>query len=197
MRTALLLMMLGVLAGCRTGTVTSLPVEPGGYADAFTGVTEVLRAQGYELERVDARAGIITTRPLASSGVWTPWITSERTARDEIESSLHRQRRLAEVRFLGTQGDFRLTPDPLRLEVRVSVERVYQPGVRVTPASVRLRHVSEDPGLDLPRDEPVFAVSMRSDQAAAAYLTGLLAERMGIQLEPPRRRARPSWDTPD
>jgi hypothetical protein len=175
------------LGGCRTSGPTDLTIGPERFDEAFEATKDVLRAEGFELERVDARAGIITTRPLASSGFWTPWITTERRLRDEMESSVHRQRRRAEVRFVTDASDARLAKGPVRVDVDVRVERVYQPGVRATPASVRLRHVSDRPGEPSPRDEPVFAVDHSSDRALAAELARRLAAFLDLELDEPDR----------
>jgi len=190
MRTAaLFLVAFGLAAaGCRVSGPTTVGVSSERYGAAFGVVKDELRSQGFELERVDARAGVITTRPRASSGFWTPWVTYERRLRDEVESSLHRQRRVVEVRFAPAGGgeaagelggaDVREVVGDLTLGVRVRVERVYQPGVRTPAASVRLRHVSADTTLSsrVARDDAgaIFAVDQGADRALAADLAARL-----------------------
>ncbi len=171
-----------ILGGCRASGPTAVTVGSDRFEEAFESTKDVLRAEGFELERVDARAGVITTRPLASSGFWTPWVTSERRLRDEVESTLHRQRRRAEVRFVTDSPDARQASTPVRVDIDVRVERVYQPGVRATPASVRLRHVARRPGEPSPHGETVFAVDHSSDRALAAELTRRLAFALGLDL---------------
>jgi len=189
MLTLALVLLGGATGGCRVSGPTTAEVPAGRYGEAFEVVKDELRSQGYELERVDARAGVITTRPRASSGFWTPWVTDERRLRDELESSLHRQRRVVEVRFLAEgEGDVREAGGPLTLDVRVRVERVYQPGVRTPAASVRLRHVSQDPGSgavesSLVRGEgrgTIFAVDQGADRALAADLAARLRRALGL-----------------
>lgn len=174
----LVVVLLGGVSGCRVSGPTTTPIVAGGYAEAFDEVKDVLRDQGFELERVDARAGIITTRPQSSSGFFTPWVTSERRLRDEVEASFHRQRRVATVRFLGGEGDRRMVDGPLTIDVDVRVERVYQPGVRAVPTSVRLRHVSEDPRHGDVSAE-LFAVDEGADRALAAELNRRIVRRLG------------------
>jgi len=193
MLTLVLVFLGGVMGGCRVSGPTTAELPAGRYGEAFEVVKDELRAQGYELERVDARAGVITTRPRASSGFWTPWVTDERRLRDELESSVHRQRRVVEVRFLAEgEGDVRRAGGPLTLDVRVRVERVYQPGVRTPAASVRLRHVSADPGFgdaDMPLEQggygggkrgAIFAVDQGADRALAADLAARLRRALGL-----------------
>lgn len=165
--------------GCRVSGPTTTTVESDRYAEAFDVVKDTLREQGFELERVDARAGIITTRPQNSSGFFTPWVTSERRGRDEVASSLHRQRRIVEVRFLGGEGDRRTAAAPVTVDVSARVERVYQPGVRATPASVRLRHVSEDLTRGAGSDD-IFAVDHGTDRALAYELNRRIAVALGL-----------------
>ena len=174
----LAVLLLGV-SGCRVSGPTTTAIGGDRYAEAFDEVKDVLREQGFELERVDARAGIITTRPQSSSGFFTPWVTSERRLRDEVESSFHRQRRVATVRFLGGEGDRRMEMGPVTVDVDVRVERVYQPGVRAVPASVRLRHVSEDPRGGSGTAE-LFAVDEGADRSLAAVLNSRIAQRLGL-----------------
>ena len=192
MLTVVLAFLGGGVGGCRVSGPTSAEVPAGRYGEAFEVVKDELRAQGYELERVDARAGVITTRPRASSGFWTPWVTDERRLRDELESSVHRQRRVVEVRFLAEgEGDVREAGGALTLDVRVRVERVYQPGVRTPVASVRLRHVSEDPGVgsgDTPLETgegrgAIFAVEQGADRALAADLAARLRRALGLGVD--------------
>ncbi len=167
------------LGGCRVSGPTSTTVEASRYGEAFDVVRDTLRERGFELERVDARAGVITTRPQNSSGFFTPWVTSERRLRDEVASSIHRQRRVVEVRFRGGEGDRRLAEEAVTVEVSSRVERVYQPGVRAGSASVRLRHVSEDPTLGSGAEE-IFAVNQGADRALAAELNRRIAVRLGL-----------------
>jgi len=157
---------------------TTTTVEASRYGEAFRVVEDTLREHGFELERVDARAGIITTRPQNSSGFFTPWVTSERRLRDETAASLHRQRRVVEVRFLGGEGDRRSSEAPVVVDVSSRVERVYQPGVRTPTASVRLRHVSSDPTKR--GGEDIFAVDQGADRALAADLNRRIAVKLGF-----------------
>ena len=73
MRAFLLLISVLVLSGCATSRPAEFATAPGGYAAAFDAAREVLREFRFELERVDARSGIITTRPKATAGLATLW----------------------------------------------------------------------------------------------------------------------------
>ena len=93
--------------GCQSPPTgpTSLRIAPGSYSATFQAVKDELRSSGFELDRIDARAGVITTRPRASAGLATPWITDESTIEQEFEGALNRQQRTVTVRFAPTAQD--------------------------------------------------------------------------------------------
>jgi len=74
-------------------------VEAGRYESAFDAAKDRLRGAGFDLARIDAREGSITTEPMFSAGLATPWIGVESTFTQEVSSLLNRQRRRARVVF--------------------------------------------------------------------------------------------------
>ncbi len=70
----LLIAAAGPLGGCATKGPASFDVAVEAYPAVFQAAKEQLRRAGFTLDRVDARAGVITTRAKPSSGFFTPWI---------------------------------------------------------------------------------------------------------------------------
>ena len=224
-----------------------IEVPAGEYPKAFAAAKDALRDYAFELDRVDAVSGVITTHPRGSSGIATPWIPHTSTMQDTVRGLLERERRTVVVTFreggsaagaatgegehveasaptpasgsaenppkndsaptvaAGTSAptpaegaakgasprkssepnpalafEPLANPDgPLTVEVLVRVERVYKPGRRVDPTSVKLMSFSSDPELVAAHLEPAFATEERDDPALAANL----AEYMKIVLQ--------------
>ncbi len=145
----------GILVGCAAPpAVDTAQIPPDRYADAFQAAKDALRAHHFDLARVDAARGVITTRPRSSSGLATPWINHADSFGESVEGLLHRDRRRAIVRFdpidepdAGPLVDRRRLGQPLRFEVRVEVERTYVLGRRADATSIRLTSRALDPDL--------------------------------------------------
>ena len=58
-------------------------VEPGQYAVAFDTARDVLRDNLFTLDRVDGRAGVITTQAKRSAGLASPWDGEQSTAEQD------------------------------------------------------------------------------------------------------------------
>lgn len=84
--------------GCAT-TSPDIEVPASEYTEAFTAARDVLHSYRFTLERVDARAGVITTQPRSSGGFLTPWNTLESTLGQEWEDTVHNQQRRVEIVF--------------------------------------------------------------------------------------------------
>lgn len=179
----------GVLAGCASRPGAALVDVPAGrYSAVFQAAKDVLRDAQFELDRVDAEGGVITTRARGSSGLATPWLPHSAGFSDAVTGLAQRERRRVEVVFsaAGEADQQRETPGsdvarpalppdmPLRLEVLVTVERVYRPGKRVDATGVRLTSYASDPSMRQDGLEPAFAVESRKD----AGLAGVLAEKI-------------------
>jgi hypothetical protein len=164
-------------------------IAPGAYAATFQAVKDELRAAGFELDRIDARAGVITTRPHVSAGLGTPWIGDETTIGQEFEGLLNRQRRTVRVVFTPSQGepetrdaaapfDARRPGVELRAQVEVRVERVHRLGLRPSSASVRLSSVMDRGDRDGADEEPWTTTVIGDDDLLAARLVRGVAGRV-------------------
>ncbi len=139
----------GLTTGCATAPSkhTTMRIEPGSYAATFDAVKDVLRSFGFELDRIDARAGVITTRPHFSAGLATPWVSDESTFEQEFEGLLNRQRRTVRVDFAPVESegsepaDVRTLAVPIRARVAVTLERMHRSGLQASANSVRLSSV--------------------------------------------------------
>lgn len=141
----------GMTTGCASAPAptkhTTMRIEPGSYAATFDAVKDELRAFGFELDRIDARAGVITTRPHFSAGLATPWVGDESTIEQEFEGLLNRQRRTVRVDFAPAEpgenapADVRSLTVPIRARVDVTIERMHRTGLQASAKSVRLSSV--------------------------------------------------------
>jgi len=188
MRQATILLLLAaafcLLTGCAAQKPSRFSITPEQYDAAFNIARDELRDRHFDLARVDARAGIITTQASASAGLATPWIDHTDTLADSTESAAQRERRRVEVRFIpaGTSSesaepapenpelDIRSQPGPYDVAVRVIIERVYQPGRRIDATSVRLSSFSQDPELVARGEQPAYAVEHREDPRLAGRI---------------------------
>ncbi len=140
-----------LLAGCASvpeaaPSNPAITIEAGGYADAFDRAKEALRDTGFTLDRVDARAGLITTEPRASVGYTTPWVGHHANAGEAWLGFANREQRVAEIRFMPADGapidDLRSYEHQIAAEVVVIVERIEQPGRRIDASGVDFTHRS-------------------------------------------------------
>ncbi len=58
----------------------------------------------FELDRVDATAGVIATRPHFSMGIFEPWDTTQSSFADEWEDTVNMQARAVRVTFAPAEG---------------------------------------------------------------------------------------------
>jgi hypothetical protein len=134
---------LAAVSGCASAPKPrpdpTFEVQAGDYPRAFAAAKDVLRAEGFALERVDSARGVITTRPRASSGLATPWLDHSTTPGDAVAGVLHRERRLVEVRFAPDEAsDLPADAKPIIARVEVTVQRLGAPGRRADASSIRL-----------------------------------------------------------
>lgn len=179
--------------GCAgAADTTELTVAGGRYGATFDAVRQVLRDERFELERVDATEGVITTRPRYSSGLVTPWDGVQSTLGQEAEDLLNNQRRVVRVTFeeAGGEGDssppptaapvdLRTAEEPLVMRVRVVVLRDYKPGWRVNTTSVRLSTHTVDPELVRRGMSPDYETAVDEDRLLAARVVRRVAEVVG------------------
>jgi len=86
--------------GCATSTgPTTVAVGPGRYAQAFSITKDEIRRLGFQLARVDARSGVITSQTQSTAGLATPWTHTEASFDDRVDSFFHRDQRRISISF--------------------------------------------------------------------------------------------------
>lgn len=141
------LLIASTLVGCAsTRPEPTVAIAADAYASGFDAARETLRAAGFELDRVDANAGTITSQPKASSGLATPWDTQQTGMTQEVSDLLNQQRRRVRITFTAAGTGSPPAPGgPVEATVEVYVDRLQQPGLRVPSKAVTLWSVTRDP----------------------------------------------------
>jgi len=139
MRIVMLLLVVFALTGC-TGSPKPAPgsnafeIEASAYTGVFRQAKRVLRDANFTLDRVDARHGIITTKPRPSVGFLTPWLGHHKNFEQSCFGIVNREQRIASVTFMPTGNDgsvdIRFYEGTLTVQIDVHVERIEQPGRR-------------------------------------------------------------------
>lgn len=182
-----------MIGGCATGPSANVAdsatvqVGTGEYARTFDAARRVLRDRGFILERVDARAGIITTRPKTTAGLATPWDLEQQSLAQEAEDFLQRQQRVVRVTFEpvagadaspegGSQPPANLSTGstPLTMRVQVTIERISVPGRRLEPEAIKESTYAYDPALGARGMQPSYDVATRRDAAGERRLIELI-----------------------
>lgn len=189
MRRLLVLVGAILLGGCAAAPGPGrFTIESGHYAEAFDAAREVLRSMRFVLERVDAREGVITTRPKPTAGLVTPWDREQSSLTQEGEDFLNRQQRRVRISF-APQGltredltepwaDLRAHAGPIDASVRVVVDRLYSPNWRVQSASLAQSRHAIDPALVRRHMQPGYAVAVRRDEALERRLAQRIRDRL-------------------
>jgi len=138
MRLAFSILTLVTLVGCAAKGTGDFAVPEGRYEAAFEASREVLHRYRFEVERVDAAGGVITTRDKSSAGAFAPWDGDQTTPAQEVSDLLNQQRRRVRVTFDRPDGGG---------HVHVTVYRVQQAGVRLNSKSAQLATTATDPAL--------------------------------------------------
>jgi hypothetical protein len=189
------------LGGCASSNVgegaVAAHVPAGRYVEAFEAARESLVDLGFELDRVDARLGIITSRPKPSVGLASPWDREQSTVEQEFEDLLNRQYRRAVITFHvpdapehsapraqtapgAAPADLREHDDALTARVEVVLERFHRPGWRLEPSAMRFSSRSFDPDLRGTGMWPQYTVAFSQDI--------LLARRLAESIDAATRR---------
>lgn len=175
-----------LLGACAAGPVddAALTIPADRYAATFEAARGVLRDARFDLNRVDARAGVITTYPKKSIGLLSPWDGEQSTVYQEFDDLFNRQRRVVRVTFEPADASLPPGADLLSVEVpelimRISVvvEREQQPGWRLESTSVRLNSRTTDLALAERGLTPWYTVAVTQDPAFAARLTDEIRQR--------------------
>ncbi len=187
--------MLALASGCASSPAPeSITVPAGAYTEAFQSSKDVLRRFGFELDRVDARRGVLTTATRPSSGFATPWVPHSRGLGPSVRGFAHHEQRIATIEFSpiddngeaaspvdpGSDYDLRTADAPVVLTIRVEVQRLHRPGRRVSPSSVRLDSETDLPDLEAqPESNEQVTLEIRDDPRLTARLMRACAEAIG------------------
>lgn len=184
------------LAAIAAGCSTTNPSEPSfhfdgsRYAEVFQATKDALREHEFELERVDARNGVITTRPRPWAGLATPWIPHATGLNDSIVGLIQPEQRACRVTFARadsgadaapSEEDLRLVEGPVLATVHVSILRLQRPGWRIGAPSVQLRSQAVDPALLEAGLQPGFVVDVGADRQFADELARKIHNREPAQ----------------
>ncbi len=203
MRSALLLLpaFIAFFAGCSAprGSTSTLDVAPGEYARTFDAAREALLELRFELDRVDARAGILSTSARRSAGLATPWAVEQTTPAQEFEDFVNRHARIVRITFepAGAPSperphpplaagdplpDLLERPGPLVARVQVLVLRTRRPGWRPDGNSIFRSSFTHDPSLRPRGMTPRYEDPLILDEA--------LSRRLAVRIEALRSRSR-------
>ena len=103
-RLAVLLAFVALLTGCAqsrqspaTPAAATFTIPVADYASLFETARDELTRRRFEIERVDARSGIIVTQPKTGAGLLAPWTLAPGARIGE--DTLNSQSRIIEIRF--------------------------------------------------------------------------------------------------
>lgn len=183
-----------VFAGCASTGPTTVQIPPGGYAQAFSITKDEIRSLGFTLARIDARDGVITSAAKSSAGFATPWIHTEASFGANVDSFFHRDQRRMTISFepVGEVADARASPlgpdrrswkGELTCNVSVMHERLYRPGLRLSPVAVRLSNVTSFDA-DAGGAPPATIIrEIGEDTHLESKLARLIRDRLGAEAE--------------
>ena len=160
-----------------TADAGSAVVTP--YSRAFDAARDTLVARRFELDRIDARAGVITTRAKATAGAFTPWDREQSSLGSQLEDTIHQHQRRVTITFVPADGTERpkgVAPDmiaytgPVRANVSVLIERVERPGFRAEVRSPRYSTSTVDEQREAMGEYPSFGAALSPDDDFAARI---------------------------
>lgn len=167
------------------------------YDAAFDAAREVLRDYRFEIDRVDARAGVISTRPKPTAGLATPWDREQQSLRQEWEDFANQQQRVVRIVFEPAsarvarergpvpqaapgppRADLRTLDEPLSLRIEAVVERINRPHHRVETEALGASSFATEPALRERGMQPTYAVARDRDRAFEAALLRAIERRL-------------------
>ncbi len=201
MKPATILGCLLLLAGCNSAPrVSDTPLETQEYARGFEVVKNVLRDYRFELDRIDARHGVITTRAKPTAGLVTPWDGEQSTMKQEAEELINQELRAVRVEFVpaGVDSvqqstltpantaesdlkDLRSTQQSLRIVVTVNQLRVHRPGRQPSTKSIRSSTMYADPELSRRGVAPMAIEELGRDQKLESRLLAAIEKQLAQQ----------------
>ena len=180
---------LATFCGCASNGPLTVDI-PGGadntaYSKAFDAARNTLVARRFELDRIDARAGIITTRAKPTAGAFTPWDREQSSLFSSLEDTVHQHQRRVTVTFVPVDGGERpkgVAPDlisytgPVQANVSVLIERVERPGFRAEVRSPRYSTQSVNEQREKLSEYPSFGAPLAPDDDFASRIAADIRE---------------------
>ena len=161
---AIIVVLASLLMGCASGEPkrATFSINEGQYAQAFDAARRTLRDMRFELDRVDARHGVLSTHRKHSAGLATPWDREQSSLSQEWEDFANHQFRTVRIIFepVGAAkpeqpasptapspapNDLREFVGPITGTVIVVIERRSRPHRRIDTTSIRLSTFARDP----------------------------------------------------
>lgn len=202
LRCLALLLVATALGGCASGPRADAPsaaatfvVQASDYAQAFEVAQTELRRRLFELERVDAQAGVILSRPKTGAGVLAPWTLAPSSRL--VEDTLNAQSRTVEIQFEAAETvaqppdgvpdalanpDLPLPPGRARgsvvVSVRVLISRRVSPTRRLEPSAIRYSNPTIKPELFQRGLGTVYDAPRDLDAKASASLAEAIERRL-------------------
>lgn len=191
-RTLVLALLVACTGGCAVNGPSEVQLDASQYAVAFDAARRALVDSRFELDRVDARAGVITTQPKPTAGAATPWDGEQSSPRQEIEDLVNKQQRRVRITFepadhasSPSTPDLRTVQGPLLARVEVAVDRIHRPGLVLESSAPRFSGRAVSRRLSERGMHPEYAVAFSRDDA--------LARRVAAEI---RRSTQPAQGQP-
>jgi hypothetical protein len=173
-------------AGATTDPSSELRIDASQYAAAFEAAREAILDARFEIERVDAYAGVITSRP-GSQAINT------------LDDAISRQEKVVTITFVPILGEASAASPagadqagalargevgvaelgvPMTMRTSVEVRRIQTPGWRPSSSSVIATTRTIDPALEQRGLMPRNTSRLRDDPETAKELTRNISRRM-------------------
>ncbi len=188
--TALLLSALPLTAGCQGSAPRVAPdrvrvqlEDDDGYRQFWQHAVKSVRDFGYDLDRVDPAAGVITTHRLTSKQWFEFWRTDTVGAEQVLESSLHTIWRRVRVEVRPGDG-----PDQYLVDATVEVQRESVPERQFTTSATAAEAFDDslptvgEPGAGIEGDR--YAVDLGRDPTLEAAILERIARYPGATAVP-------------
>jgi hypothetical protein len=167
--------LIGMLGGCSVTGPAEFAVPAGEYAGAFSASREVLRECRFDLERIDAGEGVLSTLPKHSSGIFTPWDTEQSSIAAELDDSVNHQSRRVRIVFDPSDAPH----DAARTgRVEVVVYRLQDYSLRPSTRAIQFSTRAVDPLNSARGVYPQYEVPTTQDPAFASRLARAIEVRM-------------------